>query len=463
MRRVVPFLLSLAIVAGALLIPKGVPAELSALESYQLLELPVGPPPAEGQTDDRPPLWKAVLDSPAAERTEDGLVLRLHGTRHVPAPEFGGDPILLHGTVRTSLIRGFRQFSQAAQDPRYHSLRIDEVPTETWGANFDFEFTGDHQRIHFGIDLPEGAFEPVTVEREWTPPTRDSIVPPIVAVVLAILLRRPLIALILAVFSGAFLLRHDGGASWVASIGGGAADVVTHYFHEQLVDLDRLEIIGFVFFMLAMVGVMTRAGGIRGLMDVVAARAKDAKGTQFATYLMGLVVFFDDYANTILVGSTMRPLTDRFRISREKLSYIVDSTAAPVAGLSIFSTWIAFEVSTFNGQLPAAGLDVGDGYAVFLRTVPYSFYCFLTIFFVGLVTLSRRDFGPMLAAERRARSTGKVIADGATPMVAEEATAMEPAPHVTASAWRAVLPLATFMAVTLVSILLQGGIASLPA
>ena len=133
-------------------------------------------------------------------------------------------------------------------------------------------------------------------------------------------------------------------------------DVFATYFRGQLVDRARIEIILFVVFMLAMVGVVTKAGGIRGMMNRIASLAQDARKTQIATWFMGLSVFFDDYANTILVGSTMRPLADRFRIAREKLAYIVDSTAAPVAGVSILSTWIAFEVSTFSAQLPDAGM-----------------------------------------------------------------------------------------------------------
>ena len=172
---------------------------------------------------------------------------------------------------------------------------------------------------------------------------------------------------------------------------------------------------------------------------------------------MGLAVFFDDYANTILVGSTMRPLTDRFRIAREKLAYIVDSTAAPVAGLSIFSTWIAFEVSTFSAQLPAAGMSPDDGYSVFISTLPYRFYCILALAMVALVTITGRDFGPMLEAERRARRTGKLVREGGTPMVSDVVTAMEPAAGITIRAWRALLPLAVFVGLTCFTILQTGG------
>ncbi len=152
----------------------------------------------------------------------------------------------------------------------------------------------------------------------------------------------------------------------------------------------------------------------------------------------------------------MRPLTDKFKIAREKLSFIVDSTAAPVAGLSIFSTWIAFEVSTFSAQLPDAGYAVQDGYGIFLETLPYRFYCLLSLAFVFIVTFTGRDFGPMLDAERRARKTGRVVREGGTPMVSDVATAMAPAAGVSIRAWRALLPLAVFVGVTCWTILDTG-------
>jgi Na+/H+ antiporter NhaC len=240
------------------------------------------------------------------------------------------------------------------------------------------------------------------------------------------------------------------------ALAGGSADTATVYLWDQVVDKARYEIILFVVFMLAMVGVITRAGGIHGLMSSIARLASSARRTQLATWFMGLAIFFDDYANTILVGSTMRPLTDRFRVAREKLAWIVDSTAAPVAGISIFSTWIAFEVSTFSAQLPDAGLPTTEGYAVFIGTLPFRFYCWLTLFFVGLVVCSGRDFGPMLRAERRARA-GQVLRPGATPLVSDAATRLEPAPGVRAALGTALLPLGLFVGGTIFLILRTGG------
>jgi len=596
MGRAIPVLISLLVLVVAFGVPTASPERLAALQAYEMLELPVGTEPDAGAPDERPPLWKFALESaagektedgyrfrmgqvtahpspalrsayaagellelpagngddrplwkviltgPAAERTDEGLTLKIWGVRHTApagylpdiedhyrvrlalvaglrelaaadpefddlvilgehAPKAGGvnfEVVLGIGTqrltyhidddeliqddplarrfsaidvqrdwsppagndphMRRSIARGLRQFSAAEQ--RYQNLVIEgEYEPDPEGGNFLLQIISEEHKLYY--QPPGGKSTPV--EREWKAPDRSSIVPPIVAVILAILFRRPLIALFLGVLSGAYLLRRGEGEGLVSGISGGTVDVFRNFFWTEFKDPERYMIIGFVVFMLAMVGVMTVSGGIRGMMDSVARRANDVRKTQIATWLMGLVIFFDDYANTILVGATMRPLTDRFRISREKLAYIVDSTAAPVAGLSVFSTWIAFEVSTFANQLPAAGLTPGDGYAIFMRTIPYSFYCFLTLILVGLIALSGRDFGPMLSAERRARSTGQLIRKGGVPMVSERATTMEPAEGLRPAAWRALAPLATFIGMTLLAIAWLGGAFEMPA
>ena len=168
------------------------------------------------------------------------------------------------------------------------------------------------------------------------------------------------------------------------------------------------------------------------------------------------MIFFDDYANCMLVGSTMRPLTDRLRISREKLAYIVDSTAAPIAGISLLSTWIAFEVSVFSAQLPEVGIGE-SGYAFFLRALPFRYYCILTLVFVAATIASGRDFGPMARAERRARREGLLVAAGSRPAVSERLSTMQPAPQMRRD-WRvAAAPIALTLLMTAARIFTDGG------
>ena len=416
------------------------PAGAGAERSYALSQL-------SGRSA-RAPLWRTLLASPAVRTVDGERVLQLGGMRMACSIEPVSDPAL-HGEARRSILRALR--SVIAEQGL--ELRVEGAQKPIPGGA-ELLATRGLDSLELRIDLPDDAF--VRTSSEWSPPQQSSLYPPIFAIVLAILFRRPVLALFAGVYAGSFLLVFDTGASLGESATQGLTSVFTKYFKAELLDSDRQLIVGFVFFMLAMVGVMTRSGGIRGLMDAIAKLSSNVRRTQIATWLMGLAVFFDDYANTILVGSTMRPLTDRFKISREKLSFIVDSTAAPVAGLSIFSTWIAFEVSTFSAQLPDVGYAVEDGYGIFLQTLPYRFYCIFTLIFVGMVVFSGRDFGPMLRAERRARK-GQVIREGGTPLVGMSATSLEPAEGVSSSLARALLPILTFVGVTIAWMAWKGG------
>ncbi len=123
---------------------------------------------------------------------------------------------------------------------------------------------------------------------------------------------------------------------------------------------------------------------------------------------MGLIIFFEDYANSLVVGPTMRPATDRERVSREKLSYVIDSTAGPVTDIAPISSWTAYEIGMIAIAFSAVGFE-GNAYGTFIQTIPYRFYNILAIFMVLIVVLSQRDYGPMYKAEKRARLTGQLL------------------------------------------------------
>ena len=129
--------------------------------------------------------------------------------------------------------------------------------------------------------------------------------------------------------------------------------------------------------------------------------------------MMALVMFFDDYANVLIRGNLMRPITDALRISREKLSFLVDTGAASVASIAI-SSWIGYEIGLIGPGLESIGSDE-DAFSMFVRTIPYRFYPVLALVFAFMVSATDRDFGPMLKAERRARFEGKALRDGAEP------------------------------------------------
>ncbi|RKZ16810.1 Na+/H+ antiporter NhaC family protein, partial [bacterium] len=234
------------------------------------------------------------------------------------------------------------------------------------------------------------------------------LLPALLSIAIALALRQVLLALTLGVFSGAWIL---GGGPLVA-FRIAFEDIVA----TTLTDPFRAAILLFTAALGGMVAVMARAGGTRGLVDMVRHWIRDARSAQFATAVLGLMIFFDDYSNTLLVGNTMRPVTDRMRVSREKLSYIVDSTAAPVATVAWLSTWVGYQVGLISDGLKVVGQEGVSAYATFMSSVVYSGYSWLAMVLVFALVLMRRDFGPMYRAEVRARETGKVLADNARPL-----------------------------------------------
>ena len=301
--------------------------------------------------------------------------------------------------------------------------------------------------------LPDG---PVTDGVQGPGPV--SLLPPLLAISLAFVTRRAVLPLFGGVWLGATMLAWPNNSAFKAPAVGLWATFDEHIVRAAIYDPAdggfqsfELGVLGFIFALVAMVAVSIRAGGMAGVAARFSVLAESARATRIATWAMGMVVFFDDYANTMVVGGAMRPLSDRNRVSREKLAWIVDSTAAPVAGLSVLSTWVAFEISQFSGQLPLIGRSEAAGYAVFLETLPYRFYCIFTLIFVAFICISDRDFGPMRKAELRAQRTGAVFRPGAKPMSASADAASEPKPGVRPLARLAVLPVG--LTVTVLSVL----------
>ncbi len=232
-----------------------------------------------------------------------------------------------------------------------------------------------------------------------------SILPPILAITFALVFRQ----VVLSLFSGIWLAAtfiHD------YNILAGFFAVLTHFIINAITTKSQAQILVFSFLFGGMVGVITRNGGARGIAELITRFAKGAKGGQLSTMLMALVMFFDDYANVLVRGNLMRPITDKLRISREKLSFLVDTGAASVASTALISTWIGYEVGLIDQGLQIIGSSE-DAYTMFIRTIPYRFYPLLALVFAFMISATDRDFGPMLKAERRARFEGKVNRDGA--------------------------------------------------
>ncbi len=234
-----------------------------------------------------------------------------------------------------------------------------------------------------------------------------SILPPLVAIVMALIIKEVISSLFVGILTGTFLMALYGGASPASALGGGLLRVVDTYVVGSLFDADHVTIIVFTLIIGGMVRIITVNGGMQGVVNWLSRRAHGPRSGQLMTFLMDLCIFFDDYSNTLVVGNTMRPVADKLKVSREKLAYIVDSTSAPVVAVAFVTTWIGAELSYIQDGIRAIGLEA-SAYSVFFHSLVYSFYPFLTLGFVLMIIFSGRDFGPMLKAERKARKASSM-------------------------------------------------------
>lgn len=269
-----------------------------------------------------------------------------------------------------------------------------------------------------------------------------TILPPLVAIILAFVTKNVVLSLTLGVLSGTFLIKLSGHGIGYA-IFYGFLDLINKV-RDSLADPWNAGIILQCMSIGGLIAIVSKMGGAKAVAEALAKKAKTPVSAQIITWLLGIFVFFDDYANSLIVGPIMRPVTDKMKISREKLSFVVDATAAPIAGIALISTWIGYEVSLIKDGYSQIGQSV-NAYGIFLETIPYRFYNILILIFIVVTAVTLREFGPMLKAERRARYEGKLLSDTAKPMVSSEATGLEPREGIKLSIWNAIIPIGVLL------------------
>jgi len=254
--------------------------------------------------------------------------------------------------------------------------------------------------VHLTIANQDFHFSPSPVPIGW------SILPPLLAIFLALIFKEVVTSLFAGILAGAIIL-HTYGVGLKGILFGLMASI-DDYVVNSLTDPGHISIILFSFLIGGMVAIISKNGGMQGIVNQISGFAKDARSGQLATWLLGIVIFFDDYANTLVVGNTMRPVTDRLKISREKLAYIVDSTAAPIAAIAFVTTWIGAELGYIESGIKNLETLNEAVYETFILSLQYSFYPIFTLIFILFLITQNKDFGPMHLAEKRARETGKV-------------------------------------------------------
>lgn len=227
-------------------------------------------------------------------------------------------------------------------------------------------------------------------EAEYVPAlhaTFWALVPAVVAIGLALITKEVYSSLFVGILMGALLYS-----------GFQFERTVTHIFVDGIIgvlsDSYNVGILVFLVILGAMVSLMNKAGGSAAFGQFAAGKIKNRVGAQLATILLGVLIFIDDYFNCLTVGSVMRPVTDKFKVSRAKLAYLIDATAAPVCIIAPISSWAAAVTGFVEGE---------DGFSIFIRAIPYNFYAILTIVMMVGMVLMKTEFGKMKTHEQNAQ------------------------------------------------------------
>jgi len=338
-----------------------------------------------------------------------------------------------------------------------------EVPTHIVFDGDSVEVTEEDEAFVIYPILKEngkGNVDGYEVESKTKPsyiPLWMSILPPLLAIVLALVFKEVIFSLVSGIFlGGAIMGAYAEGWTGVFT---GFFKIIDTYILGALNDSGHLSVILFSTIIGGIVALISKNGGMQGIVNGIARFANTARNGQLATWFLGIAIFFDDYANTLVVGNTMRAITDKLKISREKLAYIVDSTAAPVSAIAFVTTWIGAELGYISNGLDKINADgeaISEGvYSIFLNSLAYSFYPILTLFFIFYLVYRGKDYGAMLKAERRARG-GEVVNEEDNHGDLTELEDVAPIEGIKYRAYNAVIPVAIIVLGTLLGLVITG-------
>jgi len=235
-----------------------------------------------------------------------------------------------------------------------------------------------------------------------------TILPPLIAIVLCFLTKRVLVSLFLGILTGGIIMHGGNPFAGIAYTLDTVIGSMTDEWNARLLLFNLLMGSGVAF--------IWRLGGSKALTEWAKTKIKSRKAAGIGAWLLGILVFFNDYVNAAIVGNVFRDIYDEFKLSTERLSYILDSTAAPVATFFI-SDWIAFQIGMVQQGIESAGIQEISAFPAYLMSIPYNMYCIFAVILVGILAITEKDYGPMLKAEHRALTEGKTVRDGASPML----------------------------------------------
>lgn len=275
----------------------------------------------------------------------------------------------------------------------------------------------------------------VTATGTTTVATFWALVPPIIAIALALITKEVYSSLFLGIVVGS-----------IFACNGSATQAVDHVVNDGLIEAIKGTAGIFLFLVILgiIVALINKAGGSAAFGKWAQTHIKTRIGAQFATFALGILIFIDDYFNCLTVGSVMLPVADSHKISRAKLSYLIDATAAPICMIAPISSWAA----AVAGYTEGTGMD---GIDLFVKAIPYNFYSLLTFVFVILLILSKRDYGPMAKHERNALENGDLFSTD------ERVDGMEVEAHPRGRVADLLLPILVLIVISVYALIYNGG------
>lgn len=239
-----------------------------------------------------------------------------------------------------------------------------------------------------------------------------ALVPPVLAIVLAIITKNIIISLIVTVFVSATII---GGFNPLV----GFTSMIHDYIFTALVDETNVQSLIMMVIIGGFVALLTKSGGAYAFTEKVTKWVNSRVKCEVGIWLGGLIVWFTDNGNSLMVGPIFEALAEKLRVSREKFSYILDCTTTPICALVPIIGWGVYTQGLIDTELQNAAITNTNGFEVFTQCIPFNFYAILTLFMAGFMAFTSWDYGPMLKAQNRAMKTGQTIREGGTPMRGE--------------------------------------------
>ncbi len=271
-----------------------------------------------------------------------------------------------------------------------------------------------------------------------------SVIPPVFAILLAIKTRQVFISLFLGIVAG-----------WIIISGGNVLtgiELSIQSIIDVFKDAGNTRVIIFCALVGALITLTQANGGVQGFVDLIQKKniVTNRKRATVVSFLVGCSVFIESSISILVTGTIFHPIYEKFKISREKLAYICDTTSSPVCILIPLNAWGAYVISLLEKE------NIPNSFSVFINTIPLNFYAILSVLFAGFIAFSYKDFGSMKKAEKRSEETGKTIADGALPVVSEDVSSTKPKKGIPHRALNMIIPIMVMIVMMPVSLLVTG-------